>query len=102
MYGNYGVTIDTINHFNIVRGGTGGLFIGFSLLFILGGLNKSYTRASLISLFVFMTSFALGRLVSMLVDGIPTRPINIVLVIEIILALLAGYALLMENKHEKS
>lgn len=51
---------------------TMGLYLSFSALWVLGIFNIEYLRLALITNIVFMFGLACGRLVSLLIDGIPT------------------------------
>lgn len=48
-----------------------GLYLGFSLLWILGVLNSSYLKTALISNTVFMLGLGFGRCLSFIFDGFP-------------------------------
>ena len=61
-------TIDALNFNKAIMG----LYLGFSMLWVLGIFKVSYLKAALISNFVFMLGLAFGRLVSISVDGIPS------------------------------
>ena len=49
-----------------------GLYIGFSMLWILGVFKSSYLKTALITNIIFMLGLGFGRVVSLLFDGIPT------------------------------
>ena len=55
-----------------VRSAYGGLFLGFALFFALGAYKPAYEYAAMLSLLVFMAGFALGRVISFVVDGSPS------------------------------
>lgn len=61
-------TTDEHNFFKAIMG----LYLGFSLLWLLGLFNTKYLRAALISNVVFMFGLAFGRLLSLIIDGVPT------------------------------
>ncbi len=61
-------TVDEHNFFKAIMG----LYLGFSLLWLIGILNKNYLRLALVSNFIFMFGLASGRLLSLLTDGIPS------------------------------
>ncbi|MBT8260926.1 MAG: DUF4345 domain-containing protein [Flavobacteriaceae bacterium] len=48
------------------------LYIGFSILWIIGIFNYKYLKVAIISNMIFMLSLALGRLLSLVLDGIPS------------------------------
>jgi hypothetical protein len=53
------------------------------VLWILGALRSSLTRAAVIAEVVFMIGLALGRLVSIVVDGLPSLLLVAYMVLEI-------------------
>ena len=61
-------SIDELNFSKAIMG----LYLGFSVLWILGILNSNYLKAALISNIVFMIGLGFGRLLSMVIDGIPS------------------------------
>lgn len=48
------------------------LYIGFSILWTIGIFNSKYLKVALISNMIFMLCLSLGRLLSMVIDGIPS------------------------------
>lgn len=48
-----------------------GVYLGFSLLWILGVFNSSYLKTALISNVIFMLGLGFGRCLSMVIDGFP-------------------------------
>jgi hypothetical protein len=61
-------TIDEHNFFKAIMG----LYLGFSILWILGILKNSYLKTALITNIIFMLGLTFGRVLSLLLDGIPT------------------------------
>ena len=49
-----------------------GLYLGFSALWVLGIFHSKFLKTALISNMIFMLGLGLGRIVSVLMDGIPT------------------------------
>lgn len=93
MYGFYGIDLETVNEANMVRSAYGGLFLGFAILFFLGARRYQLATPSLIALLTFMASFAVGRVISIIVDGMPSPLILSLIVLEIIYSALAAYLL---------
>ncbi len=91
-----GMTLDSVNDYHATRAAYGGAFTGFGLLFLTGALNASLRRPALIALFTFMSGFALGRIYSLAVDGMPAPTFLIVLCTEILLAGASLWALQRE------
>ncbi|MES9925741.1 MAG: DUF4345 domain-containing protein [Candidatus Thiodiazotropha endolucinida] len=102
MYGLYGIGLETVNELNMVRSAYGGLFFGFAILFLLGALRANLAKPALIALLTFMAGFALGRIVSVLVDGVPSPLILSLIVAEIAYTALAVYLLSMKNASHSS
>ncbi|MGJ8591496.1 MAG: DUF4345 domain-containing protein [Aquaticitalea sp.] len=61
-------TIDENNQFKAVMG----LYLGFSALWVLGIFKMNYLKIALISNMIFMLGLGFGRIVSILLDGIPS------------------------------
>ncbi len=97
MYGLYGIGLETVNEANMVRAAYGGLFLGFAILFLLGGLQDQFTRPALVALLTFMAGFAVGRIVSLIVDGMPSLIIISLIVFEVVYSALAVY--LLSNRY---
>ncbi len=61
-------TIDELNAFKAIMG----LYLGFSILWILGVFQKKYLKLALVSNIIFMLGLGFGRLLSLALDGMPT------------------------------
>ena len=61
-------TIDELNLFKAIMG----IYLGFSILWILGIIKSNLWRTAVISNIIFMLSLGFGRLFSILLDGTPT------------------------------
>ena len=92
-----GVDIQSPSEANIFRSGSGSLFVAVAILFCLGASNPRYTRTSLITLFTFMSGLAVGRVVSIVMDGWPHPLLIAVLVVEASYAGAAAYVLRAED-----
>jgi hypothetical protein len=66
---------------------TMGLYLGIVVLWLIGIFKPSYWRAATISNVLFMFGLALGRIVGLIMDGIPSISFSIGLALELILAL---------------
>ena len=97
IYGLYGISLDSVNEFNMIRSAYGGQFLGFAVLFLLGATNPRLSKPAIVGLFTFMASFAGGRIVSAVVDGKPDRLVTAHIVLEILYAMAAAYVLLQEG-----
>lgn len=61
-------TIDENNFFKAIMG----LYLGFSMLWLLGVYKGMYWRTAIITNIIFMMGLGLGRLISLCLDGLPT------------------------------
>lgn len=82
----YGVSIQSTTEANIIRGAYGGLFLLFGLLFVLGALKNNLEHTAQVALALFMGGFAIGRLVSFVVDGSPHALLIMLFIAEVIYA----------------
>lgn len=74
----------TIDEFNVYKA-IMGLYVAFSILWILGIYNSSLLKTALITNMLFMLGLGFGRLFSMIVDGIPTYNYVFGMVAELVL-----------------
>ena len=61
-------TIDEHNFFKAIMG----LYLGFSILWILGVFKHQYLKLALITNMIFMLGLGFGRVLSFFIDGNPT------------------------------
>ena len=64
----YPKTIDEHNFYKAIMG----LYLGFSVLWILGIVNVRFLKTAITSNIIFMVGLGSGRLLSIIVDGIPS------------------------------
>jgi hypothetical protein len=88
----YDIEATNTNFLNILRA-ISGLYIALVTFWIIGAYNSNLQLPALWSLTIFMTGIALGRVTSILIDGLPSPIFIFYLFIEIISGLI-GYALL--------
>jgi hypothetical protein len=70
------------------------LYLATSVLWIMGAFSPDWQHAALVWAAFFMLSLALGRVLSIVLDGAPTAPLlNIYLALEILAGLLAVWLL---------
>ena len=93
MYSLYNIEISGTNQFNMVRGAYGGLFSGFAVLFLVGAFQQKFECTALVSLFVFMSGFAIGRVSGILFNGLPSALILCLLAFEIFYSACSAYCL---------
>ncbi|WP_460220362.1 DUF4345 domain-containing protein [Psychroserpens sp. MEBiC05023] len=61
-------TVDEYNFYKAVMG----LYLGFSVLWLLGVFKSEYLKTALVTNIIFMLGLGLGRVASCLLDGTPT------------------------------
>lgn len=61
-------TVDEHNFFKAIMG----LYLGFSILWILGIFKANYLKFALVTNLIFMLGLGFGRLLSLFIDGAPT------------------------------
>ena len=76
-------TIDEHNFYKAIMG----LYLGFSILWIMGILKPEYLKTALITNVVFMLGLGSGRVLSILVDGAPTSGYLFGTIAELVLGL---------------
>ena len=87
MQSLYEIEVRNINAANIYRG-IMGLYIALSIFWIVGAFKDSLRLAALWSLTVFMAGVGLGRVLSIIIDGMPDMIFINYLIVEIIGAFL--------------
>ena len=87
--------IDIVDNFSLLNDyrSMGGLLLGSGIIIMLGVIHARMTFTSTVVAAVVYTVFALGRVVSIVLDGIPAEGLVKATVVESILGLLAIFAL---------
>ena len=93
----YDIEVNSANLANIFRA-IMGLYIALSIFWVTGALKKSLRLAALWSMTIFMTGIALGRILSILVDGYPDHIFLGYTLIEVVSAI-TGILLIKHFKH---
>lgn len=96
----FGFPVEGVNAAHIFRA-VMGLYLAQAAFWVSGALKPSLTTAALWSVVIFMWGLALGRLLSLVVDGIP----NLILLIYILLELgfgIVGWLLLRKHSPKGS
>jgi low temperature requirement protein LtrA len=88
-----GVVLSSANHFHVVRAAYGGAYLGIAALFLAGALRRIDARAALAAVILIFGGFALGRVVSIVADGMPVPLYLGVLAAELCFAVCALLAL---------
>ena len=82
----------TVDEHNFYKG-VCGLYLGFAIVWVIGLFNKSQFKVALVSNMIFMLGLGLGRLVSIIMDGIPSTAYLFGLFGELILGIYGFYVL---------
>lgn len=75
-----------------------GLYLSFATYWIIGIFKFEHWRNASLSNIIFMGGLALGRMVSIIIDGVPSAPFLIGTVLEILFMLWGILNLKMESK----
>lgn len=91
-------TIDLKNVFRAIMG----LYLAFTLLWILGILNPNLWKAATIANLLFMAGLVFGRFISLIIDGIPSLVFVIGTLGELVLAIFSAFNLVKYSKAKSS
>lgn len=83
------LAVNTVSALNELRANYGGLQIGMSLLLLTGLLQPAMTRPALLAQTLLVGGLAIGRVVSIALDGPPNATVQGLLVLESVTALLS-------------
>lgn len=95
----YGIEIDSVNVAHVFRA-VMGLYLAMVVLWILGSRQDTLRRPALISVFVFMTGLAAGRVLSLVLDGMPGGIFILYLLLEVVFSLIAFGLITKSSKTE--
>ncbi len=82
----FGFVVESPNEAHVFRG-VMGLYLGMVALWILGATRENYERAAILSEVFFMGGLAVGRTISVLVDGWPHWLLVAYILVEVVLAI---------------
>lgn len=88
----FDVTLNSIDEATIFKA-IMGLYLGFSSLWIIGILKPSFWKTATISNMIFMLGLAFGRIISIVLDGMPSTIFVFGTMGELVLGLYALYQL---------
>ncbi len=91
------ITIQSTDSFHLLRA-TMGLYLGFAAYWMYGTIHAQQWRNATLTVVVFMSALACGRLTSIVLDGFPSLIFTIGLIVEIALALWGISNLKKEDK----
>lgn len=100
------IQVNTIDEHNVFKA-IMGLYSGFSVLWMLGIFNASFLKPALLTNMIFMLGLAFGRMISIVLDGIPTTGYVFGTFCELFLGLyglwvLQNKTLILPNKHSST
>jgi hypothetical protein len=93
----YDIEVNSANLANIFRA-IMGLYIALSIFWVAGAFKKSLRLTALWSMTIFMTGIALGRILSIIIDGFPYPIFLFYTVIEIFSALMGYFLIKYRNE----
>ena len=82
----YDIEVNNVNLSNIFRA-IMGLYIALNIFWVIGAFKKPLLLPAMWSLTIFMTGIGLGRLLSLIVDGVPYLAFLLYMLLEFIFAI---------------
>jgi len=95
----YGFDVDNVNLKHIMRA-IMGLYFGQVIIWLLGFSNPNLRRPAMYCLVVFMLGLAGGRILSLIVDGMPRWLLVVYLILELIIGLFGSKLIMTRNETE--
>jgi hypothetical protein len=95
----YGFDVDNVNLKHIMRA-IMGLYFGQVIIWLMGFSNPNLRRPAMYCLVVFMLGLAGGRILSLIVDGIPHWLLVVYLILELIIGLFGLKLIMTSNETE--
>lgn len=89
-------TVDEHNFYKAIMG----LYLGFSTLWILGIFKSNYLKTAIITNIIFVLGLGFGRVLSILIDGIPTSGYIFGTIAELFLGFYGLWVLKRINSHK--
>ena len=93
----YNISVTEVNHMHIFRA-VMGLYLAMIIFWLMGAFKPRLRQTAVYSLIVFMFGLAAGRMISLLLDGVPNWLLIVYLVLEILLGVL-GVMVLKKRNH---
>lgn len=78
-----------------------GLYLALAMFWVIGAFNAKYRLAALYSLVIFMLGLATGRMLSLLVDGMPHWLLVVYLLLELGFGILGLKMIRIEDQNEE-
>jgi hypothetical protein len=95
----YGFDVDNVNLKHIMRA-IMGLYFGQVIIWLMGFSNPNLRRPAMYCLVVFMLGLAGGRILSLIVDGVPHWLLVVYLILELIIGLFGLKLIMTSNETE--
>ena len=95
----YGFSVENVNLTHIFRA-VMGLYFGMIVIWLLGASRRELRVPAMYCLVIFMLGLAGGRLLSLIVDGIPHWLLVVYLVLELTIGLIGLKLLQIKNQNE--
>ena len=95
----YGFDVDNVNLKHIMRA-IMGLYFGQVIIWLMGFSNPNLRRPAMFCLVVFMLGLAGGRILSLIVDGVPHWLLVVYLILELIIGLFGLKLIMTSNETE--
>ena len=86
----YDIEVNSANLSNIFRA-IMGLYIALNVFWIIGAFKKTLLLPAIWSLTIFMTGIGLGRLLSLILDGIPYPVFILYMLLEFVFAIIGFF-----------
>lgn len=97
LLGRYEISVAGVSEDNMYRGAYGGLFLTLGLAIAYGFFSATFRRMSTLIAFLFMCGFALGRIASITLAGIPHEQIVGLLAFEVVTTAIFGWLFFTET-----
>ena len=94
----FDITVSDPNSFHIFRA-VMGLYLALIIFWLIGAFKVQVRQAALYSLIVFMFGLAAGRILSLIIDGMPHWLLAVYLVLELVFGVLG---ILLIKKSDKA
>jgi hypothetical protein len=91
------VSVEGTDQLNVYRG-VMGLYLGMSLFWLLAAFRPEWARPAIVSVVFLMGGLALGRALSVVVDGVPSPALVAYLLVEVVIALLGLFVLKRDDR----
>ena len=93
----YDIEVNNVNLSNIFRA-IMGLYIALNIFWVIGAFKKTLLLPAMWSLAIFMTGIGLGRLLSLIIDGMPYPAFILYMLLEFIFAIFGFFFIKKINK----